>query len=491
MGSFVLGIDQSTQGTKALLYDETGALIGRSDLLHRQYVNSRGWVSHDTEEICRNTLQTVRNVVEKAGIPGEEIRVLGISSQRETVAAWSRSTGKPFCHAVVWQCTRGESICRELEEQGHADRIRELTGLPLSPYFSAAKMAWILRNIPEAARAAKRGDLCMGTMDSCLIYHLTEGRVFRMDFSNASRTQLFNIHTLSWDAELCSLFGIPVSCLPEIEDSDGDFGETDFGGFLEKTIPIRGVLGDSNGALFGQQCLEPGTIKTTYGTGSSVMMNIGDQPMLSRQVVTSAAWKISGKVDYVLEGNINYTGAVISWLQKDLHLIDSPSEAENLAAGANREDRTYLVPAFTGLGAPYWDSDARAVFCGMSRSTGRAEIVKAGLESIAYQITDILKAMSRESGIPIRELRVDGGPTRNSYLMQFQSDIAGVAVDVPDIEELSGTGAAYLAGISAGIYDREEIFGRICRKRFEPQMSGAERERKYSGWQNAVGRALR
>lgn len=301
---------------------------------------------------------------------------------------------------------------------------------------------------------------------------------------------MFNISTLSWDEEVCGLFKIPTSCLAELTDSDGEYGMTDFDGYLDTPIPIRGVLGDSHGALFGQGCVEKGMIKTTYGTGSSIMMNIGKEPVFSKRVVTSLAWKLNGEVNYVLEGNINYTGAVITWLKDDLELISSPAETEELALKANPKDRTYLVPAFTGLGAPYWDSDATGVISGLTRTTGRNEVVRAGLDCIAYQITDVIEAMSEESGIAIGELRVDGGPTRNRYLMQFQSDMAHVTVQVPSAEELSGIGAAYAAGIAAGIFTREEVFAKMTRTKFEPAMDKTVRDEKYQGWKKAVGQVL-
>lgn len=493
MADYVLGIDQSTQGTKALLFDDKGKLIGRSDLPHRQIIDERGWVEHDLDEIYRNTIQTVKDLVAKTGINKSDIRVLGISNQRETAAAWNRRTGEPVYNAIVWQCARGAAICEALEQDWPNVRnfVKERTGLNFSPYFSAAKLAWILENVPAAQEARDAGELAMGTMDSFLVWKLSGGGKFLTDYSNASRTQLFNIHTLSWDEEICDMFDIPVSCLPEVNDSDGDFGMTDFEGYLDRPIPIRCAMGDSHGALFGQGCLRPGMIKSTFGTGSSIMMNIGEEAAESGSLVTSLAWKIGGKVNYVLEGNINFTGAVISWMQHDLHLIEKASETSELARAAHPSDRTYLVPAFSGLGAPYWDSDARASFSGMSRTTGRAELVKAGLECIAYQVTDILNVMRSDSGIAISELRVDGGPTGNAYLMQFQSDLAEVTVQVPDVEELSGLGVAYAAGIAAGIYDPDTVFDVIQRSQYTPQMPKEERIERYDGWKAAVRRTLK
>lgn len=490
MKKYVLGIDQSTQGTKALLFDQEGSLLCRCDLPHKQYIDEKGWVEHDPEEIYKNTVQAVKNLVEKAAIQKEEIAVLGISNQRETAMVWERATGKPVYNAVVWQCARGAAICEEIEKEGYGELVRAHTGLQLSPYFSAAKIAWILQNVEGAKEKAKKGELCCGTIDSWLVYKLTGGKEFRTDYSNASRTQMFNIKSLSWDEEVCGLFKIPTCCLAEVTDSDGEFGMTDFDGYLEKPIAIRGVLGDSHGALFGQGCIEKGMIKTTYGTGSSIMMNIGKNPVFSKRVVTSLAWKLNGEVNYVLEGNINYTGAVITWLKDDLELISSPAETEALALNANPNDRTYLVPAFTGLGAPYWDSEATGVISGVTRTTKRAEVVRAGLDCIAYQITDVIEAMSEESGIQIGELRVDGGPTRNKYLMQFQSDMAHVTVQVPSAEELSGIGAAYAAGIAAGIYTKEEVFAKMSRTKFQPRMDKSLRDEKYNGWKKAVSQVL-
>lgn len=490
MKKYVLGIDQSTQGTKALLFDQEGSLLCRCDLPHKQYIDEKGWVEHDPEEIYKNTVQTVKNLVEKAAIQKDEIAVLGISNQRETAMVWEKSTGKPVYNAVVWQCARGAAICEEIEKEGYGELVRAHTGLQLSPYFSAAKIAWILQNVEGAEEKAKKGELCCGTIDSWLVYKLTGGKEFRTDYSNASRTQMFNITSLSWDEKVCELFKIPTCCLAEVTDSDGEFGVTDFDGYLDTPIAIRGVLGDSHGALFGQGCIEKGMIKTTYGTGSSIMMNIGKNPVFSKRVVTSLAWKLNGEVNYVLEGNINYTGAVITWLKDDLELISSPAETEALALKANPNDKTYLVPAFTGLGAPYWDSEATGVISGVTRTTKRAEVVRAGLDCIAYQITDVIEAMSEESGIQIGELRVDGGPTRNKYLMQFQSDMAHVTVQVPSAEELSGIGAAYAAGIAAGIYTKEEVFEKMSRTKFQPKMDKEVRNEKYNGWKKAVSQVL-
>lgn len=490
MGKYLIGIDQSTQGTKALLFDQEGNLIKRTDKAHRQIINEKGWVSHDPEEIYRNTLEAVRNLVQESGIPAGDVVGVGISNQRETSLAWDRSTGEPLGQAIVWQCARAVDICERVERAGQAEAVRSRTGINLSPYFPASKIAWILENVEGAKEKADSGNICHGTIDTWLIYKLTGGKEYKTDYSNASRTQLFNIFELKWDQEICELFGINPDNMAEVCDSDSCFGETDFNGFLPHPVPIHGVLGDSHGALFGQGCLKPGMTKSTYGTGSSIMMNIGEKPILSTHgVVTSLAWKIGGKVNYVLEGNLNYTGAVITWLKDDLQIISSPGETGKLAKEAIQEDSLYLVPAFSGLGAPYWDSEARASVVGMSRTTRKAEFVRAALECIAYQITDVVQAMSEDAGVPVKELRVDGGPTRNDYLMQFQSNIADAGVLVPDSEELSAIGPAYAAGLQLGVWD-ESIFGKLNRVSYKPDMEVEKREQKYAGWKKAVASVI-
>ena len=480
--NYVLSIDQSTQGTKALLLDGNGKLIARKDLPHEQKISDQGWVSHDPMEIYRNMISVARQVIFDSGIEKERIAAVGISNQRETSLVWDRDTGLPVADAVVWQCARAQEICERPAIKAQTEKIRQKTGMQLSPYFPAAKIAWLLENAP----GIENKTLCAGTIDSWLIYKLTGGKSLKTDYSNASRTQLFNIHTLAWDEEICKLFGIPTEILPEVCMSDSNFGETDFEGFLPKPIPIHGVLGDSHGALFGQGCVKPGMGKATYGTGSSVMMNIGETPVLSESgVVTSLAWGMDGKVEYVLEGNINYTGAVTTWIVSDVHLLDSPKEAGQIALEADPEDGTYLVPAFTGLGAPYWNSDARAMFCGMSRTTGRAELVKAAEECIAYQIADVVEAMNTAAPTPLTELRADGGPTRDKYLMQFQSDILHLPISIPENEELSGMGAGYCAGIAAGIYPRD-IADRLHRSGYTPQKGQDWIDKHFGGWKQAV-----
>lgn len=484
--NYIISIDQSTQGTKALLFDEKGILLQRADLPHRQIINEKGWVSHDPEEIYRNTVQAVRIVVESAGIEKGAVKGIGISNQRETALVWDRQSGRPLADAVVWQCSRAEEICRRLDTPKNRQMIRRRTGLKLSPYFPAAKWAWLKEHAENAEEYAKAHRLCFGTIDTWLVYKLTGGKSYKTDYSNASRTQLFHIAELKWDEEICRFFGLDARDLPEVCDSDAKFGETDLDGFLDQPVPITSVLGDSHAALFGQGCLKKGMVKSTYGTGSSIMMNIGEEPVLSSHgIVTSIAWKIQGKTAYVLEGNVNYTGAVISWLKDDMELIQTPGETEELCRQAEKEDSLYFVPAFTGLGAPYWNSQAAGMLTGITRTTKKAEIVRAGIECIAYQITDVVHAMKKDTRIEIAEFRVDGGPTRNGYLMQFQSDILDGKVLVPDAEELSGIGAAYAAGMSLGLFETE-VFTNLQRTAYEPHMQAEQRERKYCGWKRAV-----
>jgi len=493
MKGYILSIDQSTSGTKAVLFDRWGKLVHRCTFEHFQYYPQPGWVEHDAEEIFRKTLEAIRCVLEESGIPSSEVRVLSITNQRETAVVWDRITGKPVHHAIVWQCQRGTGICNELKTQGFDEPVRRKTGLVLSPYFTAAKVKWILDHVEGARQMAQEGRLLMGTVDSWLLWKLTGGRVHATDYSNASRTQLFNIHELRWDRELLDIFTIPESMMPEVRFSDELFGVTEAGGILEQGVPVSGILGDSHAALFGQNCFEKGMAKATYGTGSSIMLNIGKKALQSEKgVVTSLAWGQGGEVEYVLEGNINCTGATIKWLVDDLGLIAASREAGEIAPSVENTGGVYIVPAFVGLGAPYWDSEARAILCGITRGTRKAHIVRAAEESIAYQIKDVLDLMAVESGIQLKELRVDGGPTRDDFLMQFQADILDVAVVRARIEELSALGSAFMAGLAVGFWkDREEVKAlRIQDAVFQSKMDPEDRRQLYAGWKGAVERAL-
>ncbi len=485
---YILSVDQSTSTTKALLFDRDGNLVRRADVPHRQIVNDKGWVEHDPQEILANVFVAIRTVIEEAAIDPRHILALSLSNQRETSIAWDKGSGMPAHNAIVWQCGRAADICRQRE--GHATIIKEKTGLNLSPFFSASKFAWLLQEVPAVQKLAKNNTLVLSTMDSFLLYHLSEEHVLLTEPSNASRTQLLNIQSLSWDDQICSLFGVRTEQLPAIVDSDAIFGHTTLGGLLTNPIPICGVLGDSQGALYAQGCTTEGMVKATYGTGSSIMMNIGSRPTVSKSLVTSVAWSTNGVPSYVLEGNINYTGATITWLVEDLKLLSSPKEAGRLASLAKDSPGLYLVPAFSGLGAPYWDGEARASISGMSRTTGRNELIRAAEESIAYQIADILFLMKEESGYTLDTVKVDGGPTKDSFLMQFQADITRATVGVASLEELSAQGPAILAGKKLGFYGSDATFQGRVKAEYLPLLPPEEARIKYKGWLKAVKSTL-
>ena len=491
MSKYVVGIDQSTQGTKIILFDVGGEVAFQVSKSHKQFINDKGWVEHDPEEIWQNVKDLARQITANNDISARDIVAIGISNQRETALAWNKSTGESIYPAVVWQCARGAKICDELEAQGLKSLVKEISGITLSPYFSAAKLAWIMRNVPAAQKLAAEKNLCMGTVDSWLIHKMTGGKVFKTDYSNASRTQLFNIQTLNWDKKICAAFGVPIDALPEVTFSDSFFGTTDIDGALEVEVPVWAMLGDSHAALFGQGCHSAGLAKATYGTGSSIMLNTGENLIkTSEGLASTIAWGMNKKISYALEGNINYTGASITWLLNDLKLISSPAETETLSRAANPADKTYFVPAFTGLGAPYYDNDATGTFAGITRVTGKNEFVRAVVDSIAYQIYDVIDLMEKISGEDLKSLQVDGGPTRNAYLMQFQSDILNKPVEVPPIAELSAMGAAYCAGIAAGFYDKEKVFNGLSWQQYNPNMTADSREKLLKGWHAAIKKSM-
>ena len=492
MGRYIIGIDQSTQGTKALLVDEAGRLVHRADRSHEQKVNEDGWVSHDPAEIARNVLAVARAVVEEQGIDPAEVAGIGISNQRETTVAWDARTGEPICDAIVWQCARAQEVCdRIAQREGAADIICERTGLALSPYYPAAKMTWILENVPAARELAREGALHLGTIDAWVVWTLTHGAEFRCDYSNASRTQLFDIEKLKWSTRCCRLFGIDPAWLPEVTDSDACFGMTDLDGFLPAPVPIHGVMGDSHAALFGQGCYASGQAKATMGTGSSVMMNVGCELTRSTAGLSSSlGWRRHGETVYVLEGNINYAGAVKTWLRDDMEMIEGPAETTDLCFAANPASRVYLVPAFTGLGAPHWHAETRGAVFGMTRTTGRAEFVRATVESIAFQIFDVVDAMQRDSGVGLAELRVDGGPTRDAYLMQFVADMLRVPIVAAGNDEMSGLGAAWCAGIALGLYPEDVAHSVAPRASWDAKMHENDRTARIKGWRRAVKAAI-
>jgi len=489
---YILAIDQSTSATKVILFDANGNLVDRLSFPHQQYYPADGFVEHDPEEIFANTVKGMTELLRLRGLNASDLEVIAITNQRETSFIWDKNTGRPIANAAVWQCQRGHDFCKQLIADGYGPEIRQKTGLIIDPYFSASKLRWIINEVEGAKEKALNGDLLLGTMDSWLLWKLTSGSVHATDYSNACRTMLFNINTLKWDDELISLFGLYPSMFPEVKFSDQIFGNTDPSVVFDQPVPIAGLMGDSHAALFGQNCFEPGMAKATYGTGSSIMMNTGNKPLPSPDgLVTSIGWGRAGVIDYVFEGNIHCTGDTINWLVNDAELIANAAESEQLAMSVKDNNQVYFVPSFVGLGAPYWDNRARASISGMSRNTKKAHIVRAALESIAYQIKDLIDLMVENETINFREMRVDGGPTRNNFLMQFQSDILKKEVVRSNIEEVSALGSALMAGLACGFWkDLDEIKAlRKEDKNFKPGMSSEEIEKLYSGWKLAVKRS--
>ncbi len=491
MENYIIAVDQSTSATKAVLFNEKCELINRSTVSHEQYYPQSGWVEHDPEEIYVNTLRAVREVMETARPCANVVYSLAITNQRETAVVWNKDTGKPVYRAIVWQCLRGADICDELMDRGYAEMIKHKSGLIIDPYFSASGIQWILDHIEGVRTLAEQGKLLAGTMDSWLLWKFTQGKVHATDYTNASRTLLFNIHTLDWDDELLSLFTIPRSMMPQVKPCDSVFGESTLEGLFPQSVVIAGMLGDSHGALVGQMCFEPGMGKSTYGTGSSVMVNIGEKPIeASNGLVTSVGFAACGKVYYAFEGNIHCTGATIQWLKDKLNLITDSAEAEALAGSVPDTGGVYFVPAFAGLGAPWWNSQAKAIICGMTLGTGKSHIVRAALEAIAYQVKDLVDLMTTRADISLKELRVDGGPTKNNFLMQFQSDMLGVTINRLDIEEASALGAAIMNVLARGIRKSLEEVADLRQADFiiSPQRNEKKKERLYAGWLDAINK---
>ena len=489
----ILAIDQSTSGTKAIIFDKQGKVIHRCTESHGQFYPQSDWVEHNPEEIWEKTKLAIRNVLSESKTLLSDIVAVAITNQRETVAVWDKKSGKPVYNAIVWQCQRGAEACKLFKEQGYDDIVTAKTGLLIDPYFSATGLKWIMDNVDGVREKAAAGDLAFGTMDSWIIFKLTGGKVHATDHSNACRTMLYNIYELKWDNELLDLMGLHESMAPEVKYSDAIFGYTEEGDVFDRKIPITGVMGDSHAALFGQNCYKQGMAKATYGTGSSIMMNIGKEPMKSpKGLVTSIGWGFNNEIDYVFEGNIHCTGDTINWLVKDLELIPYAKESEALAVSVEDNNGVYMVPAFVGLGAPYWDNGARASISGMSRSTKKAHVVRAALEAIAYQIKDLIDLMSKGSGVSLKELRVDGGPTRNNFLMQFQTDMLNSTVVRTDVEEVSALGSALMAGLTMKVWkDFNELSSlRKVDKAFSPKMDVKKREQYYKGWLEAVQKVL-
>lgn len=488
---YTIAIDQSTSATKAMLFDADGKIIASTSKEHQQYYPQVGWVEHDAEEILENTLVVVSDLLQNNPDAINHIVSVAITNQRETVLVWDKRTGKPIYNAVVWQCNRGIQLCEDLIAKGYESMVSSKTGLIINSYFSASGVNWILNNVENARVDAEAGHLLFGTIDTWLIWNLTNKHVHATDYTNASRTLLFNINTLQWDNDLLAMFEIPACMMPELKACDAFFGLTTFNKLISE-VPIAGVLGDSHGALAGQMCFSPGMGKATYGTGSSIMINIGEKPMPApKGLVCSVAFAACNKIYYAFEGNIHCTGATIKWLQDDLKLIQSANETEELANSVESTEGVYFVPAFAGLGAPWWDSDAKALICGMTRGTNKAHIVRAALESIAYQVKDLMDLI-HASGVALSELRVDGGPVKNKFLMQFQADMLQASINRSPIQEASAFGA-FLMGHFAlkrwdALADAEQL--RTTNDYITATMDTEKLKKMHDGWQMAVKRTL-
>ena len=493
MKKYILSFDQGTTSSRAILFDKAGTIIATAQQEFTQIFPKSGWVEHDAMEIWGTQSGVARQVLEETGTRPDEVAAIGITNQRETTVVWDKNTGRPVHNAIVWQCRRTASICDELKAKGWTDTIRKKTGLIIDAYFSGTKIKWILDNVAGARERAERGELLFGNIDTWLIWNLTRGKVHVTDYSNASRTMLFNINTLQWDDEILTELNIPRSMLPEVKPSSCVYGKTDERTFGGADIPIAGAAGDQQAALFGQACFEAGMAKNTYGTGCFMLMNTGTAPIISKNgLLTTIAWGIGDTVTYALEGSIFVAGAAVQWLRDQLRLVYDAAETEYYAERVEDTNGVYVVPAFTGLGAPYWDMYARGAIVGLSRGAKREHIVRATLESIAYGTRDVLSAMEKDSGIMLKALKVDGGAAVNNFLMQFQADILNVPVHRPQVLETTALGAAYLAGLAVGFWkDMEEIKRNWAVDRaFTVQMDEAARTQRYAGWQKAITRAM-
>ncbi|MCQ2428296.1 MAG: glycerol kinase GlpK [Clostridia bacterium] len=488
MKKYILSLDQGTTSSRAILFTPAGEPVAVAQKEFRQIFPHEGWVEHDAEEIWSTQLEVARRAIEKAGASAEEIYGIGITNQRETTVIWDRKTGKPVYNAIVWQCRRTADFCEALKKDGLTEPVRRKTGLIIDPYFSGTKIRWILENVPGARERAERGELCFGTIDTWLIWNLTDGRVHATDYSNASRTMLFNMNTLEWDGELLRLLGIPASLLPEARPSSGDFGIT-ASSLFGAPIPVAGVAGDQQAALFGQCCFKEGNVKNTYGTGGFLLMNTGNKPVFSENgLVTTVAWGLNGEVNYALEGSVFICGAAVQWLRDGMGLVKSAAETEDIARSVKDSGGVYFVPAFVGLGAPYWNPHARGAVFGITRGTTRAHIIRAVLESMAYQTADVIGVMQKDSGIYIPALNVDGGASANNLLLETQANLLGRRIVRPSCVESTAMGAAFLAGLATGaISSTDEIAKkRSVSAEFAPSLSDAERIARMDGWHKAI-----
>lgn len=488
METFILAFDQGTTSSRAIIFNKAGKVISMAQKEFTQYFPKSGWVEHDPNEIWSTQMGVAAEAITKVGLSVHQIAAIGITNQRETTVIWDRNTGQPIYNAIVWQDRRTADFCDQLKQDGKSDVIQQKTGLVIDAYFSATKAKWILDNVEGARVKAEKGELCFGTIDTWLLWKLTNGKVHATDVTNASRTMLCNIHTLQWDGELQDIFDIPGNMLPQIRSCSEVYGHTQ--NILTATnIPIAGIAGDQQAALFGQMCIHPGMVKNTYGTGCFMLMNTGEKAVISQnQLLTTVAWKIGDITHYALEGSVFIAGAVVQWLRDELRIIRSSDEIESMATEVPDTDGVFIVPAFAGLGAPYWNQHARGAITGISRGTSRAHIARAALESIAYQTVDVLNAMEADSGISIQELRVDGGATVNNFLMQFQSDVLNCKVIRPEITETTAIGAAYLAGLAIGYWaDIDAIKNQWSKERtFIPEIEDEKRKLLYEGWTKAV-----
>ncbi|AUJ51851.1 MULTISPECIES: glycerol kinase GlpK [Staphylococcus] len=489
MEQYIMSIDQGTTSSRAILFDKEGQIQGVAQREFKQYFPKSGWVEHDANEIWTSVLAVMAEVINENEIDPEQIKGIGITNQRETTVIWDKKTGRPIYHAIVWQSRQTQHICNELKEQGHEKTFRNKTGLLLDPYFSGTKVRWILDNVKGAREKAENGDLLFGTIDTWLVWKLSGGEAHITDYSNASRTLMYNIHELKWDDELLELLDIPKAILPEVKESSEVYAHTKDYHFFGQEVPIAGIAGDQQAALFGQACFERGDVKNTYGTGGFMLMNTGEEPVTSESgLLTTIAYGLDGKVNYALEGSIFVSGSAIQWLRDGLRIINSAPQTENYATRVNSTDNVYFVPAFVGLGTPYWDSEARGAIFGLTRGTEKEHFIRATLESLCYQTRDVMEAMSKDSGIEVNNLRVDGGAVKNNFIMQFQADIVDTSVERPEVQETTALGAAYLAGLAVDFWeDKKDIAdGWKLEKEFNPEMSEETRTKLYKGWKKAV-----
>ncbi|MEK3889259.1 glycerol kinase GlpK [Bacillus sp. FSL K6-3431] len=490
---YILALDQGTTSSRAILFDQKGNIFHSSQKEFNQYFPKSGWVEHNANEIWSSILAVIAGVLSEKSIEPEQIAGIGITNQRETTVVWDKNTGKPIYNAIVWQSRQTTEICEELNIKGYNDIFRDKTGLLIDPYFSGTKVKWILDHVEGAREKAERGDLLFGTIDTWLVWKLSGGKAHVTDYTNASRTLMYNIYDLTWDEELLDILGVPASMLPEVRPSSEVYAHTADYHFFGHAAPIAGIAGDQHAALFGQACFESGMAKNTYGTGCFMLMNTGEKAVKSENgLLTTIAWGLDGKVEYALEGSIFVAGSAIQWLRDGLRMFKDSAESEKYAARAESTDGVYVVPAFVGLGAPYWDSDVRGAVFGLTRGTSKEQFIRATIESLAFQTKDVLDAMEADSGISLKTLRVDGGAVKNDFLMQFQSDILDVPVERPVINETTALGAAYLAGLATGFWkDRSEIAKHWdIDQSFSPDMEAEQREKLYRGWEKAVKAAM-